>query len=111
MMKGLGLSKWIEEARCLDSPGTTSKALMVADLLDTFGTRAAVMVGERQSDRDAAWENGLPHVHFVRGFAEVGEEVPCEASIEEMSELVPRPEKGGEGVGGGRGGRGGVAEG
>jgi len=93
MMKGLGLSKWVEEARCLDSPGTTSKALMVANLLDTFGTRAAVMVGDRQGDRDAAWENGLPHVHFTRGFAEVGEEVPCEASIEEMSELVPRLEK------------------
>lgn len=93
MMRGLGLSRWIEEARCLDSPGTTSKALMVADLVDTFGTRSAVVVGDRQSDRDAAWENGLPHVHYARGFAEAGEEVPCEASIEEMSELVPRLEQ------------------
>ena len=93
MMHGLGLDRWIEEGRCLDSPGTTSKALMVANLLDTFGTRAAVMVGDRRSDRDAAWENGLPHVHFTRGFAEKGEEVPCEASIEEMTELVPRLEK------------------
>ena len=93
MMNGLGLSRWIEEARCLDSPGTTSKALMVANLLDTFGTRSAVMVGDRRGDRDAAWDNGLPHVHYVRGFAEKGEEVPCEASIEEMTELVPRLEK------------------
>ncbi|MFN0007328.1 MAG: HAD family hydrolase [Planctomycetota bacterium] len=96
MMHGLGLARWIEEARCLDSPGTTSKALMVANLVDTFGTRSAVMVGDRAGDRDAAWENGLPHVHFVRGFAEVGEEVTCEASIEEMSELIPRLEKRGK---------------
>jgi phosphoglycolate phosphatase-like HAD superfamily hydrolase len=96
MMHGLGLSKWIEQARCLDSPGTTSKALMVANLLDEFGTRSAVMVGDRQGDRDAAWDNGLPHVHYVRGFAEAGEEVPCEASIEEMTELVPRLEKRGK---------------
>jgi len=96
MMHGLGLAQWIEEARCLDSPGTTSKALMVANLVDTFGTRSAVMVGDRQSDRDAAWDNGLPHVHYRRGFAEAGEEVPCEASIEEMSELIPRLEKRGK---------------
>jgi phosphoglycolate phosphatase-like HAD superfamily hydrolase/uridine kinase len=93
MMNGLGLARWIDEARCLDTPGASSKAWMVGDLVDAFGTRAAVMVGDRLGDRDAAWENGLPHVHHSRGFATLGEEVPCEAAIEEMSQLVPRLER------------------
>ena len=93
MMNGLGLSRWIDEARCLDSPGVTSKASMVGDLMEAFGTRAAVMVGDRLGDRNAAWENGIPHVHYARGFAQPGEDVPCEATIEEMGELVPRLER------------------
>ncbi len=93
MMNGLGLSRWIDDARCLDSPGATSKAGMVGDLVEAFGTRSAVMVGDRRGDRDAAWENGLPHVHFARGFAQPGEEVASEASIDDMGELVPRLEQ------------------
>jgi phosphoglycolate phosphatase-like HAD superfamily hydrolase/uridine kinase len=93
MMHGLGLARWIDEARCLDSPGVTSKASMVGDLMEAFGTRAAVMVGDRLGDRNAAWENGIPHVHSSRGFAQPGEDVPCEATIEEMGQLVPRLER------------------
>jgi phosphoglycolate phosphatase-like HAD superfamily hydrolase/uridine kinase len=93
MMNGLGLARWIDEARCLDSPGVTSKASMVGDLMEAFGTRAAVMVGDRLGDRNAAWENGIPHVHYSRGFAQPGEDVPCEATIEEMGQLVPRLER------------------
>jgi phosphoglycolate phosphatase len=93
MMHELGLARWVEEGRCLDSPNVRSKSGMVADLLDTFGTRAAVMVGDRIGDRDAAWQNGLPHVHCARGFAQEGEQVECEAVIEDMSELVPRLER------------------
>lgn len=89
MMHDLGLSRFVREARCLDSPGVTSKTGMVADLVETFGTRAAVMVGDRLGDRDAAWQNGLPHVHFARGFAVEGEDVIAEAVIQEMVELVP----------------------
>ena len=39
LLGGLGISKWIREARCLDSPGISNKAGMIADLLHTFGTR------------------------------------------------------------------------
>lgn len=97
VMNELGLGRFVEAARCLDSPRVQSKGGMVADLLDAFQTRAAVMVGDRLSDRDAAWENGLPHVHVTRGFARYasgtaggGEEVNCEAVIDDLSELVPR---------------------
>jgi len=93
MMGDLGLERWIDEARCLDSPGIRSKADMVADLLSTFGTRAAVMVGDRLGDRDAAWANGVPHVHLARGFAPAGEEVEAEATIETMIDLLPRLEQ------------------
>ena len=88
MLEGLGLARWIGAPRCLDSPGVACKADMVADLLETFGTRSAVMVGDRAGDRDAAWANGLPHVHLSRGYAEQGESVLCEAVIDGLDELV-----------------------
>lgn len=90
MLGELGLARWIEEARCLDSPNVKSKSGMVADLLAAFDTRSAVMVGDRTGDRDAAWENGLPHVHTTRGFAQPEEEIQAEATIAGMDELVPR---------------------
>lgn len=97
MMNDLGLARFVDEARCLDSPRVQSKAGMIADLVDVFGTRAAVMVGDRLGDRDAAWENGLPHVHVTRGFARYasgtvggGEVVACEATVDDLTELVPR---------------------
>ncbi len=93
MLEDLGLESWVDEARCLDSAGVRTKADMVADLLERFGTRAAVFVGDRLGDRDAAWENGLPHVHSSRGFAPVGEDVQAEATIEGMDELVPLLER------------------
>jgi phosphoglycolate phosphatase len=88
MLVELGLERWVKDARCLDSPGMRSKTAMVGDLVETFGTRAVVMVGDRQGDRDAAWSNGLPHVHSARGFAQAGEDLACEAVIEDMGELV-----------------------
>jgi phosphoglycolate phosphatase len=93
MMHELGLARFIEQARCLDTPRMQSKGGMVGDLCATFGTRAAVMVGDRLGDRDAAWENGLPHVHLARGFAQPGEDVACEAVIEGIGDLLPRLEK------------------
>jgi len=93
MMHELGLARFVEQARCLDTPRMQSKGGMVGDLLATFGTRAAVMVGDRLGDRDAAWENGLPHVHLARGFAQPGEDVACEAVIEGIGDLLPRLEK------------------
>ena len=88
MLSALGLERWIDAARCIDSPGVESKADMVADLLLAFGTRSAVMVGDRASDRDAAWSNGLPHVHCAFGFAARHEDVAAEARIEDLGELV-----------------------
>jgi len=87
MMHGLGLERWVEEGRCLDSRGVSCKADMVEDLLATFGTRSAVFVGDRSGDRDAAWANGLPHVHLARGYAAEGERVEAEATIEGMDAL------------------------
>ncbi|MBI5364056.1 MAG: HAD hydrolase-like protein [Planctomycetes bacterium] len=96
MLHELGLARWIREGRCLDTPRIKSKAGMVRDLLATFGSRSAVMVGDRAGDRDAAWENGLPHVHYARGFAVAGETVEAEAVIEDMGTLVSLLERRGE---------------
>jgi phosphoglycolate phosphatase-like HAD superfamily hydrolase/uridine kinase len=89
-MQKVDLHRYIAEGRCLDSRGVRDKADMIEDLLLTFGTRSAVMVGDRAGDRDAAWANGLPHVHLANGFAPRGEEVRCEARIDDFGELLPR---------------------
>ena len=88
----VGLARWIDEARCLDSPGIATKADMVADLLDTFETRSAVMIGDRDGDREAAHRNGLPHVHLRHGFATADETVHCEAVLDSIAALPDRLE-------------------
>ena len=87
MLDSLGLRALVDAALCLESSGIESKADMVARLLERFGTRSAVMVGDRAGDRDAAWRNGLPHVHCAFGFAPVDEPVVAEACIESLGEL------------------------
>jgi hypothetical protein len=87
ILDGLDLRRFVDAARCLESPGIRSKTDMLGDLLATFGTRSAVMVGDRASDRDAAHTNGIPHVHLTSGFAPPGERVSAEAHIGALAEL------------------------
>lgn len=87
MLLALGLSELVHASRCLESPGVTCKADMIEQLLEHFQTRAAVFVGDRSSDRDAAWANGLPHVHCAFGFAPSDESVQAEAVIGDLLEL------------------------
>ena len=89
MMGGLGLDRWVEEPRCLQSPGIGTKADMIEDLSHTFGTRSLVMVGDRRGDRDAAWANGVPHVHVPRGYGGVRDEVAAEAHLDAIDQLIP----------------------
>lgn len=89
MMGPLGLDTWIDEARCLASPGIGGKADMIQDLLLTFGTRSAVMVGDRRGDRDSAWANGIPHIHIPRGYGGLKEPVEAEAVLDAIDQ-VPR---------------------
>jgi len=84
----LGLEGLVDEGRSLDSAGIVDKADMIEDLLGRFDTRSAVMVGDRAGDRDAAWANGIPHVHCAFGYAADGEEVRAEGRIEDPGELV-----------------------
>lgn len=86
----VGLGEFIEEGRCLESPGIRDKAGMIEDLLLTFGTRSAVFVGDRDGDRAAAHANGLPHLHLENGFAPRGEAIACEARLADFGELLPR---------------------
>ena len=96
MLKDLRLSEFVRDARCLDTPGVRNKADMVRGLLEAFGTRSAVMVGDRRGDAQAAHANGLPHVHLRDGFASPGEQVDCEAEIGGLGELLARLEGRGE---------------
>ncbi len=90
MMQAGGLNRWVQEGRCLDTPGVRNKADMIEELLILFQTRSAVMVGDRAGDRLAAWTNGLPHVHLTRGYADDGEGLGAEALLPGMDGLVPR---------------------
>lgn len=63
-----GIGSIIAEARCLDSPGIRNKTDMIADILDHTGIGNALMVGDRESDREAAHGNGIPFVLFTGGF-------------------------------------------
>ena len=47
---------------CLDSPGVTTKSDMLAAAFTAAGTKAAVMVGDREPDHLAAREHGVPFV-------------------------------------------------
>ena len=78
----------VEEARCLDSPGVSSKVDMVRDILDVTGTTDAVMVGDRANDRESALANRIPFILFAGGFlstdARDGEQV-----VRSYAELRP----------------------
>lgn len=87
MLDSLELRPLVTKAYCRESPGIESKGDMLARLLADFGTRSAVMVGDRSTDRDAAWENGLPHVHCAFGFAQGDESVEAEGRIGALREL------------------------
>ena len=93
-MVGLGLAEWVDEGRCLDSPGIRNKADMLGDLLLTFDTRSAVMVGDRQGDCAAAKANGLPFVLCENGFRQDWERFECEGRIPDLLELIPLLEAG-----------------
>lgn len=89
MLDALGLRSLVRGAYCRESPGIGSKADMLARLLADFDTRSAVMVGDRSSDRDAAWQNGIPHVHCAFGFAQGDESVEAEGRVAALPELLP----------------------
>ena len=87
MQRTLGLGPHFEEAHCIDTPGVADKGDMLERLLLSFGTRSAIMVGDRAGDRLAAWENGLPAVHCAFGFSDMGEGQGAEACIQDLGEL------------------------
>ncbi|HVS18450.1 MAG TPA: HAD hydrolase-like protein, partial [Planctomycetota bacterium] len=87
MLGDLDLGNLVDEARCLDSHGVHSKSDMIADLLATFGTRRALMVGDRSGDAEAAHQNALPHVHLEGPIRPRAERVECEARIAALVEL------------------------
>ena len=88
VVSALGLEEWASEVRCLDSPGIRDKGDMIEDLLTSFDTRQAVMVGDRSGDEDAARSNGIPHVHVRTGYANEREGDSADLVLDDMSELT-----------------------
>ena len=62
------LQSILDVARCVDTPGMHSKADMIADIVERTGARNAVMIGDRDNDRDAAQASRVPFVLFRGGF-------------------------------------------
>jgi len=83
----LELQRWIGSARCLESPGIRNKADMLRQLLEVFGTRSAVMVGDRRGDTEAAHANALPAVHYSGAFAEAADARGAERVVPELAQL------------------------
>jgi len=69
-VKAFRLGPILAAAYCVDSPGIRTKADMVGSILAETGTAApdSVMVGDRDSDREAARAHGVPFVLFGGGF-------------------------------------------
>lgn len=86
-MTRVGLSHWINQARCLDSPDCPDKAAMVGEISWSFGTRSLVVVGDRAGDGDAARANGFPFVFVRSGFAPSGEEAGADAVCGDLREV------------------------
>ncbi len=82
------LRSFVDQARCLQSPRVHDKSDMIRDLLESFATRSAVMVGDRASDAEAAHANALAHIHVASGFASADERVECEATVGGLDQLL-----------------------
>ncbi len=100
MMVGLGLDRWIQEARCLDSPGIRNKAEMVADLMETFGAERAAMIGDRRGDMAAGEASGLFCVAYTGAFGDSAAEMAANLATDDLGALpellakaVWRPER------------------
>jgi phosphoglycolate phosphatase-like HAD superfamily hydrolase len=81
-----GLEALFAWRRCLESAGAATKAEMVADILRAAGTSRAAMIGDRESDRRAARENGIPFVLFTGGFQPASPE-PGDRTAKSYGEL------------------------
>jgi phosphoglycolate phosphatase len=68
-VRAFDLAPLLVAALCADDAGIASKADMVATIRAESNGRLAVMVGDRDSDREAARANGLPFVLFAGGFS------------------------------------------
>lgn len=69
--EGLGLAFLTDHQFCLDSEGITCKADMLAHAMAAAQTCAAVMVGDRDSDQEAARAHGLPFIWRRNPFCEL----------------------------------------
>jgi phosphoglycolate phosphatase len=88
MMEALGLQQWVKEARCLDTPGIRTKTDMVADLLLNFGTKSAVMIGDRAGDMNAGRANDLPCIAYTGAFGDPIESMGADAELVHLEDLV-----------------------
>jgi len=95
VLGALAIGPLFEAARCLESPCVRHthpgaggpKGAMVADLLETLGTRSAAFVGDRAGDREAAHANGLAHVHFSGGFADPEEADGADGVVDDLARI------------------------
>ncbi len=68
-VRAFDLAPLLLEAHCADDPGISSKADMVRDIVRVARGVPAIMIGDRDNDREAARANGLPFVLFAGGFS------------------------------------------
>jgi phosphoglycolate phosphatase-like HAD superfamily hydrolase len=86
VLEGQGLGRLVDDAFCLDSPGISSKTEMVRAAIARAEPGLHVLVGDRESDREAAVANGIAFVHRV-GFHDRGA-LPADASADSSEQLA-----------------------
>lgn len=69
----MGIGDLVDHAFCLETPGVRHKTDMIAVAMKIFGTRRALMVGDRSLDLQAAHANGIPFLAYSGGFGEQAE--------------------------------------
>ena len=89
--EGLGLAFLTDWQFCLDSEGISNKADMVAAALAAAGTRAAVMVGDREGDQEAARAHGLPFIWRPSPFCTLDADAVWNGDPDEFLSIIGLP--------------------
>ncbi|MBE3557070.1 MAG: HAD family hydrolase [Firmicutes bacterium] len=82
------LRRWFDRLACSGGYQVSSKTALVAQLLQECQTHAAVMIGDRKTDIDAAHQNGIVAIGCAFGFGDAQELAEADIVIERFQELL-----------------------
>lgn len=87
VLRSTGLGSRIDLPLCLSTPGIRSKTDMVAHALAHFGTRKALVIGDRIHDLEAAAAHGVPFLRFTGASYGAGDELAEAVSFDHWNDF------------------------